>query len=463
MGGGDLNMKKSWHPLLHSNQEKVWKQEKAALAERRKLEELKRERDQEREMMELQRIQEAAGGKKRVEKLDWMYATPASNAGPNAGELEDYLLGKKRIDKLLKQDEMARVSKHDSTGPGSGAPAGPSSSINAARDVSNKIRDDPLMSIKAQEAAAYQALLKDPTRLKALKAAAAAKGGDGSPAEGESKEERRRRKEEKRRRKEEREGRREEDRQREGDRYRDARREEDRSGLRDRDAYYGRMEDRGGRRERPDRSDRAHRDEREDRHQRDYERSRRDDWYDRGGYREGESSTQRRASSGRDARHLIDRRQPSSARRPHSRSPSRHDGARSRSRSPIRPAPAPAPAPPLDARSSYPAASEREAKLAAMQSNASALNASRRSQLERVRVAEEAELVREEELRRKLASRREKAGGGEEGGKATFVLEQQRLAYGMGAGARGQKDMEMDLAQRLRRGGREGLQRMGAD
>lgn len=110
MGGGDLNMKKSWHPLLKVNQERVWKREKEALEERKKLEELRREREQEREMQELQRLQEAAGGKKRVDKVDWMYATPAAQGGPSANELEDYLLGKKRVDKLLKGDEAEKVS-----------------------------------------------------------------------------------------------------------------------------------------------------------------------------------------------------------------------------------------------------------------------------------------------------------------------------------------------------------------
>lgn len=110
MGGGDLNMKKSWHPLLHTNQERVWKKEKEALEERKKLEELRREREQEREMQELQRLQEEAGGKKRSEKLDWMYATPAAASGPSASELEDYLLGKKRVDKILRQDEGQKVS-----------------------------------------------------------------------------------------------------------------------------------------------------------------------------------------------------------------------------------------------------------------------------------------------------------------------------------------------------------------
>jgi hypothetical protein len=31
MGGGDLNMKKSWHPLLIKNQERVWLEEKKAV------------------------------------------------------------------------------------------------------------------------------------------------------------------------------------------------------------------------------------------------------------------------------------------------------------------------------------------------------------------------------------------------------------------------------------------------
>jgi hypothetical protein len=32
MGGGDLNMKKSWHPLLLKNQEQVWIKEKEAVS-----------------------------------------------------------------------------------------------------------------------------------------------------------------------------------------------------------------------------------------------------------------------------------------------------------------------------------------------------------------------------------------------------------------------------------------------
>lgn len=50
-------------------------------------------------------MQEEAGGKKREERVDWMYAAPAEGNGPSAEELEQYLLGKKRVDKLLKDNQ----------------------------------------------------------------------------------------------------------------------------------------------------------------------------------------------------------------------------------------------------------------------------------------------------------------------------------------------------------------------
>lgn len=64
-------------------------------------------------MQELQRLQEAAGGKTREQRVDWMYAAPAEGSGPNPDELEAYLLGKKRVDKLLKGNEE-KVSAHAS-------------------------------------------------------------------------------------------------------------------------------------------------------------------------------------------------------------------------------------------------------------------------------------------------------------------------------------------------------------
>jgi hypothetical protein len=81
------------------------------LEEKKKLDQLRKELEEERQLQELQRLQEEQTGKKRSEKLEWMYATPASGSGTNQNELEEYLLGKKRVDKMLTGDENAKVRR----------------------------------------------------------------------------------------------------------------------------------------------------------------------------------------------------------------------------------------------------------------------------------------------------------------------------------------------------------------
>lgn len=109
--------KKSWHPVLLVNQERVWKAEQAANEEKKMLAQLRKEREEERQLEELHRLQEASTGKKRVEKLDWMYAAPGTEGGTLGGarigerEMEEYLLGKKRVDEVLGQGDK-NVSKY---------------------------------------------------------------------------------------------------------------------------------------------------------------------------------------------------------------------------------------------------------------------------------------------------------------------------------------------------------------
>uniref|UniRef100_A0A0K3CF92 BY PROTMAP: gi/472584543/gb/EMS22129.1/ pre-mRNA-splicing factor CWC25 [Rhodosporidium toruloides NP11] n=1 Tax=Rhodotorula toruloides TaxID=5286 RepID=A0A0K3CF92_RHOTO len=202
MGGGDLNMKKSWHTGTFANQERVWKKEREALEERKKLQQLQKELEQERAVQELQRLQEAAGGKKRDERVDWMYAAPAEGNGPNPDELEAYLLGKKRVDKLLKGNEEKLLAQ-----PTEEVPGGSFQSLqnaNTSRDTASKIREDPMLAIKRQEQLQYEKMMKDPRKRRELREAREAiLGGSGKSAgEGESKEERRARKEARRAEKE---------------------------------------------------------------------------------------------------------------------------------------------------------------------------------------------------------------------------------------------------------------------
>lgn len=61
MGGGDLNLKKSWHTQKISNIEKVWKLEQKVIEEQKRNEQRQKELKEERERAELMRLQEEAG------------------------------------------------------------------------------------------------------------------------------------------------------------------------------------------------------------------------------------------------------------------------------------------------------------------------------------------------------------------------------------------------------------------
>ena len=176
--GGDLNLKKSWHPHLMSNQRRVWEEEKKALDERKKTDQVLKERAEERQIQELERLQEAAGGKKRTDKVDWMYNGPGSG-GPGAGggvseEMEGYLLGKRRLDGLVKRSETESLKKDASSGQGGfmGGTGNGGVGANSARDTMAKVAGDPMLAIKKQEQAAYEAMMSDPVRRRQLMLAA---------------------------------------------------------------------------------------------------------------------------------------------------------------------------------------------------------------------------------------------------------------------------------------------------
>lgn len=163
MGGGDLNLKKSFHPALRRNQQAVWDEEQKALAERKRTQQRINEIKEEKAKEEVQRQLEAAGGRKRVDRVDWMYQGPNDGQTGTTEETEAYLLGKRRIDNLIKGTEHKKLEKD----------AGTESfmalqNANTARDTAAKIRDDPLLAIKRQEQAAYEAMMNDPAKRRQL-------------------------------------------------------------------------------------------------------------------------------------------------------------------------------------------------------------------------------------------------------------------------------------------------------
>lgn len=165
--GGDLNLKKSWHPVLMSNQKRVWEEEKKALEERKRTEQRIKELKEERAKEEIQSKLEAAGSRKRVDRVDWMYQSPANGQVGTTEEMEGYLLGKRRIDHLIKGDEKQKLEKQ-----GFENSFLTSHSVNSLRDINAKIREDPLLAIKRQEQAAYEAVMNDPLKRRQLLALA---------------------------------------------------------------------------------------------------------------------------------------------------------------------------------------------------------------------------------------------------------------------------------------------------
>ncbi|CAK7894024.1 pre-mRNA-splicing factor Cwc25p [[Candida] anglica] len=146
---GDLNLKKSWHPGLVKNQQKIWQQEQDALKEHQKIKERQKELEEEREKEELIRLQygddiKSIPSEKKVElnKLGWMYDTPNKNSSGFNEMSGEFLEGKKKVEDMLSGRSMinvqsSRLEKVIGTKP--------SSSGNAL-----SFGDDPLMKIKQQ-------------------------------------------------------------------------------------------------------------------------------------------------------------------------------------------------------------------------------------------------------------------------------------------------------------------------
>ncbi|XP_051894582.1 pre-mRNA-splicing factor CWC25 homolog [Pristis pectinata] len=164
MGGGDLNLKKSWHPQTLKNVERVWKAEQKHEAEKKKIEELQRELREERAREEMQRYAEDSGAmKKKSDRLDWMYQGPCAMVNK-----EEYLLGrpidKYATDKMV--DEESGPSSDTGLLPGSIFSA---TGANSALDMASKIREDPLFTIRKREEEKKRETLTNPMKMKMIR------------------------------------------------------------------------------------------------------------------------------------------------------------------------------------------------------------------------------------------------------------------------------------------------------
>ncbi|KAI0384315.1 Pre-mRNA splicing factor-domain-containing protein [Hypomontagnella monticulosa] len=159
-----LQLKKSYHPALLRNQARVYAEEQKALEERKKTEARIQEIKEERAKEELQRQLAISGGRKVVDRVDWMYQGPSDGQNGTTEELEGYLLGKRRIDNIL-----TKGSDHENLKKSAGAESFMAlQNANTERDTAMKIREDPLLAIKKQEQAAYEVMMNDPIKRRQL-------------------------------------------------------------------------------------------------------------------------------------------------------------------------------------------------------------------------------------------------------------------------------------------------------
>jgi hypothetical protein len=127
-----LNLKKSWHPNLLENQKRVWEEERKALLERKRIEELKKEVKEERALEELRKA--GAGLNSQQAKVDWLYASSASDS--YASDSAKHLLGKRRGESKREDLCVVGIPQHK-----------------PRHSAGDFIREDPLSIMKLQEIA----------------------------------------------------------------------------------------------------------------------------------------------------------------------------------------------------------------------------------------------------------------------------------------------------------------------
>ena len=149
--------KKSWHTAGMAVVEDVWKREQQAEHEKRRLEEMKREIEDERKQNELKQEAIAAGHVvEKVERLEFMYKGRVGEAAPAA--MDEKLIGKKRFDLPVEEGHNLQQQAEEQQ-----------DEAQAKNEAWNKLNADPLLVMKQRELSAKQYVTNNPVRMAQLK------------------------------------------------------------------------------------------------------------------------------------------------------------------------------------------------------------------------------------------------------------------------------------------------------
>lgn len=171
-------LKKSWHTGGTKQQEKVWEREQTAEREKKRLEELRKQIAEEREVEELRRVAGAAGHHAPApERLEFMYK--GCLAEKRDADQDAYLLGAKAVSlaepaaAAKELAEPAAVAARADSGAGAGPAAAPPPPEKSAAAEKNeawaRLHNDPLLAMRQAEQSAIQHVRNNPARMQALR------------------------------------------------------------------------------------------------------------------------------------------------------------------------------------------------------------------------------------------------------------------------------------------------------
>eukprot|EP00252_Welwitschia_mirabilis_P011714 TRINITY_DN2608_c0_g1_i1.p1 TRINITY_DN2608_c0_g1~~TRINITY_DN2608_c0_g1_i1.p1 ORF type:complete len:502 (-),score=90.78 TRINITY_DN2608_c0_g1_i1:162-1667(-) len=154
--------KKGWHTGSLRNIENVWKAEQKHEAEQKKLEELRKQIQEEREKDEFRQLQEQAGLVPRQERLEFLY-----DSGLAVGRNNNELFPLSRPDDPAK-NEQASQEKKDQASSLPGALFSEEKPF-SANDTWRKLHSDPLLTIRQREQEALAKIKNNPVKMEMIK------------------------------------------------------------------------------------------------------------------------------------------------------------------------------------------------------------------------------------------------------------------------------------------------------
>lgn len=155
MGMKFLN-KKGWHTGSLRNIENVWKAEQKHSAEEKKLDELRKQIQEERERSEFRLLQEKAGLVPHQERLEFLY-----DSGLSVGKTSEGFKALEALPKSDPTDAPSSSASKDATVPGALFEEKPQS----ANDSWRKLHSDPLLMIRQREQEALAKIKNNPVKM----------------------------------------------------------------------------------------------------------------------------------------------------------------------------------------------------------------------------------------------------------------------------------------------------------